>query len=216
MKKETKASTATEVWLTGFVAPLIHANQPEGQMPVSMTMRPIQPRQYCCSQCGSSPQVTETKPRLLLRVCVYVFVCVHMFLRVVRHCGEKERAGCVCVCVWGEMLSSLWEQESKQPERAQLKDGGGVLLTGPRRRLADRTDKQPHWRPSVLSEGARETQKENISHFYAGTRRPVRQPRPLYVRLRQTPAALDEPPSPVMSHTVHSSHYVLHIHLPHA
>ena len=62
-------------------------------MPVSMTMRPIQPRQYCCSQCGSSPQVTQTKPGLLLRVCVYVFVCVHMFLRGVRHCGEKERAG---------------------------------------------------------------------------------------------------------------------------
>lgn len=124
MKKETKASTATEVWLTGFVAPLIHANQPEGQMPVSMTMRPIQPRQYCCSQCGSSPQVTETKPRLLLRVCVYVFVCVHMFLRVVRHCGEKERAGCVCVCVGGDAVEFMRAGVKTAGESAAQGRGG--------------------------------------------------------------------------------------------
>ncbi|CAB1459694.1 unnamed protein product [Pleuronectes platessa] len=38
------------------MAPPIHANQPEGQMPVSVTMGAIQSSRCCCSQCGSSPQ----------------------------------------------------------------------------------------------------------------------------------------------------------------
>lgn len=127
--KEKKASTtATEVWLTGFMAPLIHANQLEGQMPVSVTMRPIQPSQYCYSQCGSSTQVTQTKPGLLLHVCVYV--CTHVW---VYRSWELERE-----TLWWEggkggkrICESLWKQESKQMERVQLKDRTVLTLTGP-------------------------------------------------------------------------------------
>lgn len=101
-------------------------------MPVSVTMRPI--------QCGSSPEVTQTKPGLWLCF-VYVFVHVHMFERIEaeRRCGEKERKG------EKEHVRVYEEQESKQIERvresaAQGQDG--VILNGRQSRVAERTDKQ--------------------------------------------------------------------------
>lgn len=63
------------------MAPQIHANQPGvvcvcvgggTGVPVSVTMKSIQ---SCYFQCGSSPQVIQTKPGLLLCVCVCMFEC---------------------------------------------------------------------------------------------------------------------------------------------
>lgn len=70
------ASRVTEVWLTMFVAPprsmLINTR---GKMLVGCDNEAHSaPCWYCCSQFGSSPQVTETKPSLF--VCMCVCLCV--------------------------------------------------------------------------------------------------------------------------------------------
>lgn len=49
-------------------------------------------------------------------VCLCVYTCIEAASKRARHCGEKERKGGKIIC------ESLWEQESKQTERVQLKD----------------------------------------------------------------------------------------------
>lgn len=112
-----------------------------GKMLVRVTMRPIQRRRYCCSQFGSSPQVTQTKPGLLPRVCACVCVCerrVKMPRAAERDAALRRSEGEA-----KEKRESFSEQESQQTRREGAVQGqDGVYSQPPPSRLADTPGKQ--------------------------------------------------------------------------